>query len=153
MLASAITQAILTAALTLAGGCILFLISQIISEGIIKPYLGYQRVLADITHTLVYRNAIIVSAPAGSKPDEHAEISEKLRELAAQSRSSITALRFQRLLRFLRLVPPQHCILDAAGRLIRISNRLLETKDKKHQEIFQDMAAIGASLHIDTPQL
>lgn len=90
--------------------------------------------------------------PAGSKPDEHAQISAKLRELSAQLRSSITALPFHTLLLLLRLVPPQHRILDAAGRLIRISTRLLETKEKKHDEIFQDMAAIGALLRIDTPK-
>src|SRR5713226_4275040 len=108
MLASAVTQAILTAGLTLAGGCVLFLFSQVITEGIIKPYFAYRKVLADITHTLVFRNAIIVSAPAGSKPDEHQEVSEQLRLLAAQLRSSVTSLRFHRVLRLLRLVPPQH---------------------------------------------
>lgn len=146
------TQAAATAALTLLGGCALFLFSQLITEGIIKPYIGYRRVLADITHTLVYHNNIIVTDPAGSKPDEHAQISAKLRELSAQLRSSITALPFHTLLLLLRLVPPQHRILDAAGRLIRISTRLLETKEKKHDEIFQDMAAIGALLRIDTPK-
>jgi hypothetical protein len=151
MLSNAATQAAITAAVTLFGGCVLFVFSQLITEGIIKPYIGYRKVLADITHTLVYRNAIIVSAPAGSRPDEHSEISQKLRELAAQLRSSITALPFYGLLRLLQLIPSQHTILDAAGRLIRISNRLLETKDKKHDEIFQDMAAIGSLLHIDTP--
>ena len=151
MLASAVTQAILTAGLTLAGGCVLFLFSQVITEGIIKPYFAYRKVLADITHTLVFRNAIIVSAPAGSKPDEHQEVSEQLRLLAAQLRSSVTSLRFHRVLRLLRLVPPQHSIREAAGRLTRISNRLLETKEKKHDEIFQDMADIGFLLHIDTP--
>ncbi len=141
----------MTAALTLFGGCFLFVFSQLITEGIIKPYIGYRKVLADITHTLVYRNAIIISAPVGSRPDEHTEISEKLRELSAQLRSSITALPFHRLLLLLRLVPSQRSILDAAGRLIRISNRLLETKDKKHDEIFHDMADIGTLLRIDTP--
>ena len=33
----------------------------------------------------------------------------------------------------------------------RIFDSMLETKDKKHDEIFQDMAAIGSLLHIDTP--
>ena len=151
MLASALTQAMLTAALTLAGGCMLFLVTQIIAEGIIKPYFAYRKVLADITETFVFRNAIIISAPAGSKVEEHQEVSDQLRLLAARLRSSVTSLRFQRLLRLFRLVPPQHSIREAAGRLTRISNRLLETKDKKHDEIFQDMADIGLLLRIDTP--
>jgi hypothetical protein len=146
-----IAQALLTAGLTLAGGCILFVYSQVVTEGLIKPYFAYRKVLADITQTLVFRNAIIISAPAGSKPEEHQEVSEQLRLLAAQLRSSVTSLRFPRLLRLLRLVPPQHDIREAAGRLTRISNRLIETKDKKHDEIFHDMADIGTLLHIDTP--
>ena len=143
----------LTAILTLFGGCVLFLFSQFITEGIIKPYIQYRKVLADITYTLVYHANIIVSAPAGSQPEEHAKISAKLRELSAQLRSSITALPFHGLLRLMRLIPPQHRILDAAGRLIRISNRLLETQQKKHDEIFQDMTAIGSLLQIDAAKL
>jgi hypothetical protein len=88
-------QAVLTAALTLIGGSVLFLFSQLITEGVIKPYIEYRRLLADITYTLVYRGNIIVSAPAGSMPDEHSEVSAKLRQLAAQLRSSITALPFK----------------------------------------------------------
>src|SRR5437660_10172681 len=110
MLASALTQAILTAGLTLAGGCVLFLFSQVIAEGIIKPYFAYRKVLADITKTLVFRNAIIVSAPAGSKPEEHQEISKQLRLLPEQLRPSVTSLRFERGLRFLRLRPSPHSI-------------------------------------------
>jgi len=146
------TQVALTAALTLIGGCVLFLFSQVITEGVIKPYIEYRKILADITYTLVYHGNIIVSAPAGSQPDAHTEISAKLRELSARLRSSITALPFHSLLRALRLIPPQGRILDAAGRLIRISNRLLETKDKKHDEIFKDMAAVGLLLSIDSSQ-
>jgi hypothetical protein len=153
MLATAIIQAALTAAITLVGGCVLFLFSQFIIEGIIKPYINYRKVLAEITHTFVYHANIIVSAPAGSLPDQHAEISAKLRAHSAELRSAITALPFHRLLLLLRLIPRQHRILDAAGRMIRISNRLLETKQKPHDEIFQDMAAIGSALEIDTARL
>ena len=148
MLAADITQAVLTAALTLIGASVLLLAT----EGVMKPYMTYRHVLSDITRTLVYRYGIVISAPAGSKPDEHAAISEELRKLAAQLRSSITALPSRTLLRVLRLVPSQRAIEDAAGRLTRISNRLLETKDKKHEEIFGDIAAIGELLHIDTPR-
>jgi hypothetical protein len=144
-----LTQAILTSVLTLFGACLLFLLSQFIAEGIIKPYVEYRKVLADITYTLIYHANIIVSAPAGSKREEHAEISEKLRQLSARLRASITALPFQDLLRLLQLIPPQSSIQDAAGRLIRISNRLLQTEEKKHDEICQEMNAIGAILDID----
>lgn len=135
--------------LTLLGGCVLFLFSQLIVEGIIKPYIEYRKVLAEITYTFVYNANIIVSAPAGSMPDEHGQISAKLRHLSAQLRSSITALPFHRLLRLLRLVPSQRHLQDAAGRLIRISNWLLQTNQKKHDEIYRDMEAIGPLLQID----
>ncbi len=139
----------LTAVLILVGAGLLFLASQFVAEGIIRPYVEYRKVLADISYTLIYYANIIVSAPAGSKREEHAEISERLRQLSARLRSAITALPFHELMRMFKLVPSQERIHDAAARLIRMSNLLLETEQKRHDEIRQDMAAIGALLQID----
>jgi hypothetical protein len=139
----------LTAFLVLIGVAMLLLVSQLASEGIIKPYVEYRKVLADISYTLIYYANLIVSAPAGSKRDEQAEISERLRQLSARLRAAITALPFHELMRLFQLIPPQDRIHDAAARLIRISNLLLETEQKRHDEIRQDMAAIGALLKID----
>ena len=138
-----------TAFLTLVVVGALFLISQFVAEGIIKPYVEYRKVLADISYTLIYYANLIIAAPASSKRDEQAEISERLRQLSARLRSAITALPFHELMRLLQLIPPQERIHDAALRLIRISNLLLETEQKRHDEIRQDMAAIGALLQID----
>lgn len=139
----------LTAALTLIAVAVLLLVSQLASEGIIKPYVEYRKVLAEISYTLIYFANIIISAPAHSKRDEQAEISERLRQLSARLRSAITALPFHELMRLLQLVPPQERVQDAANRLVRMSNLLLETEQKRHDEIRQDMAAIGGLLRID----
>lgn len=139
----------LAATLILVGAGLLFLASQFAAEGIIKPYVGYRKVLADISYTLIYYASIIISAPAHSKRDEQAEISERLRQLSARLRSAITALPFQELMRILQLIPSHERIQDAANRLVRMSNLLLETEQKRHDEIRQDMAAIGALLQID----
>ena len=136
-------------ALTLIAVFVVLLVSQLASEGIIKPYVEYRKVLSDISYTLIYYANIIVSAPAHSKRDEQTEVSERLRQLSARLRSAITALPFHNLMRLLRLIPPQEKIYDAAGRLIRMSNLLLEIEQKRHDEIRQDMAAIGALLRID----
>jgi hypothetical protein len=139
----------LTAALILVGAGLLFLVSQFVAEGIIKPYVEYRKVLADISYTLIYYAHIIISEPASWKRDEQAEISERLRQLSARLRAAITALPFHELMRSFQLVPPQDRIQDAANRLIRMSNLLLETEQKRHDEIRQDMAAIGSLLQID----
>jgi hypothetical protein len=139
----------LTTALILIAVCALLVISQLASEGIIKPYVEYRKVLAEISYTLIYYANLIVSAPAHSKRDEQAEISERLRQLSARLRSAITALPFHELMRLLQLVPSQERIQDAAVRLVRMSNLLLETEQKRHDEIRQDMAAIEALLRID----
>jgi hypothetical protein len=139
----------LTAFLVLIGVAVLLLVSQVTSEGIIKPYVEYRKVLADISYTLIYYANLIVSAPAGSKRDEQAEISERLRQLSARLRAGITALPFHELMRLFQLIPSQERIHDAAARLIRMSNLLLEIEQKRHDEIRQDMAAIGALLRID----
>jgi hypothetical protein len=149
MIANAVTQAALTAALTLIGGCVLFVFSQFITQGIIKPYIEYRKVLAGITHTFVYYKNIIVSAPPDMLRQQQDAISAELREHCATLRSSVTALPFHSLLRLFRLIPSQSRIVDAAGYIIRISNRLLDTQEKKYDEIVQDMRAVGELLHID----
>ena len=139
----------LTVAVTLIVVFVVLLISQFTAEGIIKPYVEYRKVLADVSFTLIYYANLIVSTPAHSKREEQAEISERLRQLSARLRSAITALPFHELMRMLRLVPSEDTIHDAATRLIRMSNLLLETEQKRHDEIRQDMAAIGSLLQID----
>ena len=139
----------ITALLTLIVVGVLFLVSQFAAEGIIKPYVEYRKVLADISFTLIYYGSLIVSTPAHSKRDEQSEISERLRQLSARLRSAITALPFHDLMRMLRLIPSQDTVYDAATRLVRMSNLLLETEQKRHDEIRQDMATIGLLLKID----
>jgi hypothetical protein len=139
----------LTAILILIGAGVLLLASQFVAEGVIKPYVEYRKVLAEVSYTLIYYSNIIVSAPAQSKREEQAEISDRLRQLSARLRSAITALPFQELMGWLQLVPPRQRIQDAAARLVRISNLLLETEQKRHDEIRHDIAAIGALLQID----
>ena len=139
----------IAAFLTLLGVGVLFLVSQFAAEGIIKPYVEYRKVLADVSFTLIYYAGLIVSTPAHSKREEQAEMSERLRQLSARLRSAITALPFHQLMRMLRLVPSEETIHDAATRLIRMSNLLLETEQKRHDEIRQAMAAIGSLLRID----
>ena len=125
------------------------MVSQFIAEGVIRPYVEYRKVLAEISYALIYFAHIIISEPAHWKRDEQAEISERLRQLSARLRSAITALPFHDLMRLFRLIPPQDRIYDAAARLVRMSNLLLETERKRHDEIRQDMAAIGTLLQID----
>ena len=137
-----------TALFTVILVCALFLVAQLVAEGVIKPYVEYRKVLAEISYTLIYYANLIISEPASSKRDEQAEISEKLRQLSARLRSAITALPFHELMRLFHLIPSQDRIHDAAARLIRMSNLLLEL-EKRHDEIRQDMAAIGALLQID----
>jgi hypothetical protein len=138
-----------TTFLILIGVAVLLFVSQLASEGIIKPYVEYRKVLADISYTLIYYANLIVSAPAHSKRDEQAEISERLRQLSARLRAAVVALPFHELMRLFQLVPSEERVQDAAARLVRISNLLLETEQKRHDEIRQDMAAIGTLLKID----
>jgi hypothetical protein len=140
---------VITAFVTLLVVGALFLVSQFVAEGVIKPYVEYRKVLAEISYNLIYFAHIIVSEPATWKRDEQAEISERLRQLSARLRAAVTALPFQDLMRAFRLIPGQDTVYDAAARLVRMSNLLLEVEHKRHDEIRQDMAAIGSLLQID----
>jgi hypothetical protein len=142
----------LTALLGFVGGCAAVVFSKLI----IDPYLEYRGVLKAISRALIFHAGLIVSAPFPKRDDlkwsrdeyekareEHLSVSREVRELAARLKAPVTLV-----LRFLRLVPPRETLNNAAGRLIRISNSILQT-DKKFEWIFQDMVEVGVLLKID----
>jgi hypothetical protein len=143
---------ILTAVLGVVGGCAAVVFSKLI----IDPYLEYRGVLKEISHALIFHAGLIVSAPFPARDDskwsrdnyekareEHLTVSRKIRDLAARLKASVTPS-----LRFFRLVPAKRNLDDAAGRLIRISNAVLQS-DKKFDWIYEDMKAVGLLLKID----
>ena len=54
----------LSTLLIFTGIALVLFLSQLAREGIIKPYVEYRKVLAEISYSLIYYANIIVSAPA-----------------------------------------------------------------------------------------
>ncbi len=145
-------QIILTTILGFVAGCA----GLIFAKLIIDPYLEYRTVLKETSHTLIFHAGLINSRPFPRRNDiawpredyekaveEHVSVSKKVRDLSARLRSCVTPT-----LRVLRLVPPTNDLSDAAGRLIRISNSMLEA-NKKFDLLYEDVKAVGQLLKID----
>jgi hypothetical protein len=146
--AFSLTQGIVTACLTFGGGCLLYLFSQLVTECIVKPYTAYRAVLGKITYKMIVEAGIICSVDFPQFPERSMAVSTEIRALSASLRKAVTSCPFPRLLRALRLVPPPAVIHDAAGKLIRISNLMLET-NKKYELVYNDFQAVGTLLDID----
>jgi hypothetical protein len=128
----------------------------VFSKLIVDPYLEYRSILKEISHTLIFHAGLIISRPFPQRNDlawppfdyekaveDHVSVSKKVRDLSARLRACVTPT-----LRVLWLVRPAKDLNDAAGRLIRISNCMLEPK-KKFDLLYEDVKAVGKLLNID----
>lgn len=139
---------VLTASLTLIGGCLLYFFNQVISKLIIEPYLAYRTLLGDICYRLACHQSLIISGRYEHSPEKHMEVAALVKDLAARLKATAAACPVPGLLRAFRLIPKRKVIQEAAGLLCRISHRLQEN-EKKHDEIYKDFVMVAKLLRIE----
>ena len=133
---------------TLAGGTFLFLLTQFVSEIVIKPFLRFRGVLEELSATLIYRSGILCSMSYEQAPDLHKEIHFEMRRFAGKLRAAVVQIPFYGVLSAFRCMPSRRNVKEAAGLLIRLSNF---TGDKSRMDSnFEDIGKIGVLLKIDT---
>ena len=138
---------VVTACLTLLGGCALYLFAQTITELLVKPYLEYRRVLSDIIFKLVfYANIIKAINSAPPELERDGRISLEMRELSARLRAAVTGL--PPLIQSVHLIPSHEDIKKAAECLIGVSNAMM-SQDKDYVLINQDIQEAARLLRID----
>jgi hypothetical protein len=141
-----LTQILLTASVTLIGGCLLYFMTHVVSDLLIKPYLEYRKILAEISYTLVFYSNLLTNKRRSDNSDKFDEATTTVRGLAAKLRASCAALPAYRMLRIMRCVQSRQELHEAAGLLIRISNA---DGVNDSTMIYQDICEIGHILGID----
>jgi hypothetical protein len=118
-------------------------IGVVVTNFLLKPYLGYRKLLRKISYTLIFHAGLIRSRKFSDGPEEHLEVLNKIRSLAVKLRLSRSPV-----LQELGLMPSSVDLKNAAGLMFRISGRMYEEK-RPVEELTADSNEIARLLGID----
>jgi hypothetical protein len=124
---------VLTACLTLIGGVLLLVITQVITRLVIDPLIEFRRLLGEIGHTLVFYSNYFYNASVMASTPEFADATRECRTLAARLRSFSNAVPLYSALSYFNLVPAHRDVYEASGYLIGLSN----TKETHPMDVVQ----------------
>ena len=133
---------VLTASLTLIGGVILLVASQILTRFVVDPLVEFRRLLGEVGHTLVfYAHYLFNPAQTASFP-EFQQAKHECRSLASRLRSFSNAVPLYAALAWLRLVPPHDSVYQASVVLIGLSNTKGDTPPSVVGQNYERIAAL-----------
>jgi hypothetical protein len=121
------TQAIVTAALTLFVGILVFLFGQVMLVLFIERIRIQARTIEEIAETIVhyareYSSPLKNEQLTSEKLAELRSRADHLRILSARLRATAVTLRYYRLFEWLRLALPRDRVIKASGSLMGLSN-------------------------------
>jgi hypothetical protein len=117
-----LVKIVLTACVTLIGGVVLLVFSQIFTRLLIDPYIEFQRLLGEIGHALVLYSDCFFNASNAASTQNFEEGKRQCRVLASRLRSFSNAVPFYSFLARCHCVPLHEYVHDASGYLIGLSN-------------------------------
>jgi hypothetical protein len=117
-----VNQSVLTACLTLAGGVILLVVTQVITRFIVEPLLDFRRLLGEVAFTLILYEKFLINVPSTAGTDQFSEAKEQCRVLASRLFAVSAAVPLYDYLAANGCVPPIGDVDAAAGYLIGLSN-------------------------------
>lgn len=121
----AITDTILTAAVTISGGIAIFGITQLLQRFWLEPIHEQAKAVGAAGYALFYYGKCYANPGAlDSKIQE--ESSWALRKVAGDLAATANGVRLYRLCRLLRLTPDRDCVSKAIGRITGISNSMFQ---------------------------
>ena len=113
-------QALLTSALTITGGLVVFVLGQLFSKSLLAPAIEMRRIIAKIAYTLeLYAN--VYSSPELGK-ERALKASDEIRGLASELIAQYHTTLTYSLLSFFMVVPGTNSINTAHEQLILLSN-------------------------------
>ena len=142
---SEVFKIVLTASLTLIGGVVLLVITQIFTRFIVDPLVEFRRLLNEVGHTLIFYSNYLHNPSATVGTPEFREGKRECRTLASRLRSFSNAVPFYETLTGFGLVPSHTSVYEASGHLIRLSNA---TSHDTPDEVSQHYERIAALLNI-----
>lgn len=116
-------DALLTSALTILGGVLVFSLSQIVLKFLVEPVYEQAKTIGEILFGLVYY-ADHYANPNTGRTEAMTETSDTFRRYASRLEGTTYAVRWYRLFESIRLAPNRERVNEAVSYLIRISNSI-----------------------------
>ncbi len=151
------TQALVTAALTVAVGALVFVLGQIALVLFIERIRLQARTIEEISEAIVhygreYSVPLMKGEQLAPEKVERLRIAvDTLRRLAARLRASAVTLRYYRLLQALRLVLPRDSVIEASRSLMGLSNVLPPHDEHSIQAAIEFRKEVEQYLNIEIP--
>jgi len=115
-------DAIITACLTLGGGVLLLVITQIITRFIVEPLVEFRRLLGEIAYTLILNAKWLCNPSSTGLRPEFQEAKDECRKSASRLHAFSAAVPLYGFLADLGVVPELTKVYEAARQLIELSN-------------------------------
>ena len=115
-------EAIITASVTLFGGVLLMVATQIFTRFVVDPLIEFRRLIGEVAYTLILHSKWLFNANATADRAEFQQAKDDCRTLASRLRSLSAAVPLYRLFVDLRAIPERSKVDEAAKSLIGLSN-------------------------------
>jgi len=126
---SDLVKIVLTACVTLVGGVILLVATQIFTRFVVDPLVDFRRLLGEVSHTLVFHANCLHNPVTMASTPEFADARRQCRMLASRLRSFSAAVPLYSFLACIHLVPPLSNVYDASSNLIGLSNTMANSPE------------------------
>ena len=127
-------KTVLTSALTVAGGVIVFVAGNLLTRLFIEPLRDWRTFKGELADALAF-HANIYTYPPASNDDEWRVASSALRQKASQLLGRVNAIPCYRLLSAFRLVPRWSDVWESHRCLIGLSNGRLISDPKQNMQL------------------
>jgi len=112
-----------TAALTVLGGVLVYVLGHMLEKFVLEPVLEQRRLIGQIASSLVFY-ANEYSNPGKGRPEAMAEARDAFRDQASELRASAYTVPCYGIFAWLRRVPALRAVIQASHDLIGLSNSI-----------------------------
>jgi len=138
-------KSVFTASLTLFGGVLLLVVTQIFTRFVVDPLVDFRRLLGEVAYTLIFNANFLCNPATTANTPQLSDATKQCRALASRLHAVSAAVPLYDFLAGIGLVPPLSDVYAAAGHLIGLSNTTAITTP---DDVKQHYESIGKLLRI-----
>jgi hypothetical protein len=135
-----LSGALITASITLAGGVLLMVATQIFTRCIVDPLVEFRRLIGEVAYTLILHSKWLFNANATADRPEFQQAKDDCRRLASRLHSLSAAVPLYGLFVDLGAVPERSKVDEAASALIGLSNTPKDTPAQVTQQRYDTIS-------------